>query len=535
MAHPDSTPEARRKTEEQAAEMAEPEAEVKPQAPHEPGAAAAQQWLTLARMRFAPPPVRTLAWREASRLHALDDAARSRAERDPLENTETRLPADETVRMPALWITELYTPTTVGNLLGGLRPFALNELGRPQGLGILHWVHQARRAGGFSYRCLPTVYDKRRSAGRFVGDGLLDRLPPGIDAVDATLYAVTSSVTALVACFQLDADAAEELGRILNRDASTRVIRHYDGLYATSRPFWQKWRDIESWRGGVREGAAAWLARHMPGFFHSVGAQPPTLELLLTDQHRPWDENAARLQWLDLLDLEGWDGYWRCEQVPGLRLRERMTMREGLQVHHLATLASTRAAFLEAFPGSGHGYGTDDLQAAVRMMSHHACDLSVRWALSALVREVDQQLSGLTDRAATASTGFGAARKLAKIHKDVIRIGLNGQVVVNDLLRLANGRSLWSYGVLDFTMVPPPNLPMDETEVQMETATLLSTLRERQVHDGRRLTEIEAKVRELLGIGADLRAASLNLNIQWIVALLALISIGIAVWAAVKH
>lgn len=533
MAQPESTPDPRRKPEEQAAGVAEPEAEGEREAPHEPGAAAAQQWLTLARMRFAPATLRTLAWREASRLHAHDDA-RSRAERDPLENAETSLPADEDVRMPALWITELYTPTTVDNLLAGLRPFALKELGRPKGLDVLHWVHQARRSGGFSYRHLLPVYDKRRSTSRFVGDGLFDRLPAGIDAVDATLYAVTSSVTALVACFQLEADAAQEIGQILNRDVSTRVVRHHDGLYTASSPFWLKWREIEAWRGGVRRDAAAWLARRMPGFFHSVGAPPPTLELLLTDQYRPWDENAVRHQWLDLLDLEGWDGYWQCAQVPGLRLRERMTMREGLQVHHLATLASTRAEFLEAFRGSSHVDGTDELEAATHVMRHHACDLSVRWALSAMVREVDQQLSALTDRAATASAGFGAARKLAKIHKDVIRIGLNGQVVVNDLVRLANGRGLWSYGVLDFTRVPPANLPADETGVQMEKATLLSTLRERQVHDGRRLTQTEANVRELLGIGADLRAASLNLNIQWIVVVLAVGSLAVALWALLK-
>jgi hypothetical protein len=525
MAQPESAPDPCRKPEEQAAE---------PAAAPRPGAAAAQQWLALARMGFMPAPVRRLAWREATRLHAQDDA-RSSAERDGRENTETRLPADENVRMPALWITELYTPTTVHGLLDGLRPFALKEPGQPAGLGIMHWVHQARRGGGFSDRRLPRVYDKRRSAGRFVGDGLLDRLPPGIDTVDVTLYAVTSSVTALVAYFQLDADAAQGLGQILNRDVPTRVTRYHGGMYVASSPFWLKWREIEAWRGGLREAAAAWLAQRLPGFFHSVGAQLPTLELLLTERQRPWDENAVREQWLDLLDLKEFDGYWRCEQVPGLRLRERMTMREGLQVHHLATLASTRAEFLEAFPGSSHGYGTDDLQAAVRMMRHHASDLSVRWALSAMVREVDQQLSALTDRAASASAGFGAARKLAKIHKDVVRIGLNGQVVVNDLLRLANGRGLWSYNVLDFTQVPPAYLPADETQAQMETATLLSTLRERQVHDGRRLTEIEADVRELLGIGADLRAASLNLNIQWIVALLALVSIGIAVWAAVKN
>jgi len=68
----------------------------------------------------------------------------------------------------------------------------------------------------------------------------------------------------------------------------------------------------------------------------------------------------------------------------------------------------------------------------------------------------------------------------------------------------------------------------------MEKATLLSTLRERQLQDGGRLTETEADVRELLGIGADLRAASLNLNIQWTVALLALGSLAVAVWALLK-
>ena len=42
-------------------------------------------------------------------------------DRDPEENTRGRLPDDEGVQLPGIWVAELYTPSTVGGLLNGIK------------------------------------------------------------------------------------------------------------------------------------------------------------------------------------------------------------------------------------------------------------------------------------------------------------------------------------------------------------------------------------------------------------------------------
>ena len=41
--------------------------------------------------------------------------------RDPQENQEGRLPEQEAVALAAVWVSELYTPSTVGGLLSGIK------------------------------------------------------------------------------------------------------------------------------------------------------------------------------------------------------------------------------------------------------------------------------------------------------------------------------------------------------------------------------------------------------------------------------
>lgn len=503
--------------------------------PDSPDAASAgapdRLWTAIGQARFSPPALRTLAWRRVSRAWATEHAAAS-ADRDAEESNACRLPPDEHVRMPALWITELYTPTTVANLIKGVRKLTAPLPKLTAFDDIEQWVREQRRRGeAGAWRTVPTIVS--RDSEYLPGTCLRDRLPAGVTSIDLTLHTVTTSVTAVVACFGLGAEASGSLEKILNQDVSSRVVRQANKLYSTTDPYWQKLRAVEDRRAGVRSEAEAWLADRIPGFFHAGSGQLPTIELLLTDHHRPWQSEPAgtqRARWLDLLDLEGWTGHWQGQNIAAMRLRERAIIREGRDIRHLTTLAALRSE-LPTFPG----YGGSELDGSLHLLQEPVGALSVRWALSALVREVDEQLSALTDRAATASMGFGAARKLGRIHRDVIRIGLDGQVVINDVTRAAGDQRWWEYNVPDFTFVPPPGISPGNAEAQASETTLLSELRKNQRHDGERLTETEADLRELLGVGADLRAASLNLSLQWWVAILTVITLVVTLGPVIDH
>ena len=58
--------------------------------------------------------------------------------------------------MPVVWLTELYTPTTLDGLLSGLASLMARAGDQdPMRGDIVEWVKDARRQGGGSWRMLP--------------------------------------------------------------------------------------------------------------------------------------------------------------------------------------------------------------------------------------------------------------------------------------------------------------------------------------------------------------------------------------------
>lgn len=74
-------------------------------------------WLQRAATKL--PQYRRLVWYRESRRRTLEVRSFWR-DRDPSENAAGRLPDDERIEVPAIWVTELYTPSTVRGLLDGI-------------------------------------------------------------------------------------------------------------------------------------------------------------------------------------------------------------------------------------------------------------------------------------------------------------------------------------------------------------------------------------------------------------------------------
>jgi hypothetical protein len=120
-----------------------------------------QRWWALTRVRLLPPFMKRYARRRVDTIaarHAVGYFGR----RDHADNQDTRIPQGEEVLVPAIWLTELYTPTTLAGLLDGLPPF----LAKAQDMGrdredLAEWVRAARRRGGGAWQMLPYVSPPR--------------------------------------------------------------------------------------------------------------------------------------------------------------------------------------------------------------------------------------------------------------------------------------------------------------------------------------------------------------------------------------
>jgi hypothetical protein len=225
-----------------------------------------------------------------------------------------------------------------------------------------------------------------------------------------------------------------------------------------------------------------------------------------------------------MLDLSGSHGYWQCATTPSLRLQERRDsgLRPGQR--HRLVLAGLEQEFI-ADRASGTG-GSHSLPEAVYLLGLSVTGLLVRWSLTALIRELEEQLAGIQDVADQASRNR-SPRALADIQRLLLQTGIDSRIVVNDIVRYAQD-PWWKHGVLDFTEAVPPDL-QGKAE---PTASLAEFLRQGQITDGQQVSRLETDLREVLSTSAELTSASENLRLQRMVVWLTVIAVIAAIVAA---
>ena len=176
-----------------------------------------QRWAAVAFSRRQVPGFIRRYARRRFMLAEAREVERTAGARDADDNRDTRIPDGEQVRVPAVWLTELYTPTTLGGLVNRLPSvMAKARYQHPERGDIVQWLQDARRGGGGAWAVLPNVTSV--DAGIRTSDWIIDNLPEQVASVTWGIYALTSTVTAVTALFRLKDDHATELQRIVDQD-----------------------------------------------------------------------------------------------------------------------------------------------------------------------------------------------------------------------------------------------------------------------------------------------------------------------------
>ena len=489
---------------------------------------AEQRWAALVFRSHAPGFMKRYARRRMDVIAARDTVRYFRS-RDLTANEETRIPNGERVCLPVIWLTELYTPTTLVGLLDGLeRWLAKSEDVHSDSGDLTELVRRARRRGGGAWQVLPYVFPPDSELS-WPG-GIIDTLPEGVAFARLSISTLTSTITAVTAAFRLDEGCSERLVRIINQDKWTRTELLSKGGFTIRDVRWQKYQAANAWRAQVRDEAARWLAERLPGSFHRLApGQLPTIELLLTERQPPWEELAEGVPrtrgWPELLDLEGIHGYWQCTSQNSLRLRERRFHVGRSGQRHIFTLAALRQDFIETST-----YPSRQTKTINEVLFYF--DLTIMsfvnsWALTALLRELEEQLTvtrDLTERASSKRS----PQAITRVQRQLIRTGMDSQIVAADISRYAESELADRRPDLDFTEV----LPSAIAQRIMPQESLAETLLKGQIDQGRRVTRAESDMRDLLNTSAQLAAAAENLRLQRRVWWLAFFSLLVAIVAA---
>lgn len=329
-------------------------------------------------------------------MNSLDDAEVEYGRvRDPRINAITTPPVDESIRLPALWVIEAFTPAVSHRLEEGARKLQSDYDQSGAQPDFVARISQMRRsAAGGGWLNLGYIAPPPRARGVLLH--LAADVPDGVHAVRASLVQPFPSTTILCCQFLLEGQLASSLEEPLREQYKTISETVGQGRITFSTVEQQKERAVALAREYVRSVCTEWLSRYFPGFFWSASGERsmPTCELLLLSQEASFgglSMSLANPGFLQMLSLQQPPDLWECKELSGL----------WLQVHEGAGSHPARAAILGNVKSALAG---EDIQAYGRtredQIVHWLQDLDqtlATWALGLISRELIAQLATFRD------------------------------------------------------------------------------------------------------------------------------------------
>jgi hypothetical protein len=474
-------------------------------------------------------PFRRWSWYRKMRRQALDDTRYWR-ERDPSENARGRLPDGERVELPVIWVTELYTPSTVPGLLGGISNLGW-EYGRGRDDSLAKWmsdVREGRRAGWTSLGLVSppdnSHFMRERTA----------PLPKGVTAALPILMSVTPSLTALVMAFLMSDESAGALDAPLRAYYSTRSERdplfrrrHIIPYVLWNRPIRFGRRiyhpdlirrdEVRSRLQELEHHCIAWVAKRMPGVFASGlrGARFPTAVLLVTEMTAPLSDEARAMRAFEGLSIDRDYDAWESAEWPGGRL----ALPRSWDDEDLRLVFACRRR--DAFPNrSGYADPSSNWTIAQRA-DDRVRGLLSRWALTCMLDGYHRVLAALRDKAATRHS-YRPVRDL-KALRSLARTQLYDIVTsAQEIEEFVDSEWAYRYDVVGMQYVHT---------VRGKRPDLVQNLRSSQGSRARLLQRESTLLQSTLSISSEVTQTICNIRIQRLVVLLTIISIGIALAA----
>jgi len=449
-------------------------------------------------------------------------------ERDPEENAQGRLPEDEHIQVPAIWVVELYTPSTVAGLLAGITDLGW-EYGRSRSDSLAKWMSDVREGRGAGWTSLGLVSPPKDP--HFMRERTA-LLPEGVSAALPVLMSVTPSVTAFVVAFLMEDDTADLLDEPLRASFSTAtrrdplfrpwhvvryVFRNGSARFGHSvhSPDMIRRDRIQSSMRELESGCIDWVRGHLPGAFALAGSTLPTAALFVTEKVPPLSEEARDIRAFDGLAIDRNYDAWESDEWPRARfVLPRLWDGEGSRL----VFACRRR---DAFPDrTGYPDPSSNWSIAQRA-DDYVRGLLSRWSLTCLLDGYHERLSALRDRTAR-DGGYRPVHDLKQL-RSLARTELYDiAACAQEIEEFVESDQAYRHGVLKMTYA---------REVRGERLDLLASLQSSQGMRAQQVQRESGLLQSTLSTSNDLSQTISNIRIQRLVVLLAVVSTAIALWA----
>jgi len=378
-------------------------------------------------------------------------------DKDPAENKKGKLPDDENIQLPAIWVSELYTPSKVEKLLTGIQKLDWDK-DRIGQKSLIQWMSEARQGRTAGWTSLGLVSSPEDE--HFMRDRVA-QLPPGVTAALPILLTLTPSITAIVIAFIFDEETANALNAPLSAYYSTTTTPSHDQsiwrilsyiLFNKSMGFGRKISMPDARReemtrdklSRIERHCIDWVHQNLPGVFASdlKAYKSPTAILLLTEKVDPLTKEARDVRALQGLSLNHDFDAWTNNEWSGIRIALPSSWKdEGGRL----TFACLRSSSFEKHDGYQNPHSNWTIA--------HRSDkliqgLLSRWAITCLLDGYKQQLGVMRDRTANPRK-YRVVKDLKQLRNLVRTTMYDVTIVAQDLGLLLNNSHRYKHNVIE--------------------------------------------------------------------------------------
>lgn len=316
-----------------------------------------------------------------------------------------QVPATDHVRVPSLFIVELFAPSGKANLERAIKRnrWHTKQL-RMFGRHYMPTPDEARTGDRWSWWNLGEVV--RRGSDVIAGDAVRREMPHEFDRVDLKALQIGQGITAVMAKFDLNDAAISRLDEAWHRQYQPEM---YWGKWggAWPRPLdpdFVAFRRVQEERGRLHDAARQWFSSKWPGFFATNGQPQPLLDVVLFDEISAYPktrptmgvEGAVRA-----LGLPHTVYVQRSPKLPAMTLGER-DVRSDSDMEHRRTWAlwGNRAEIVEGLSHLLEYYGSGQSDRAIAHCVHDAIeDYFLRLSISEMLGVCDGRYASMRDDA----------------------------------------------------------------------------------------------------------------------------------------
>lgn len=438
------------------------------------------------------------------------------------------VPPTDHVRIPSLFIVELFTPSVTENLDRAIKRnrWDTKRL-RMYGRHYMPTLDEARSGDRWPWWNLGEVV--RRGSSVMVGDAVRRKMPKEFDRVELKALQIGQGITAVMAKFDLNDAAISRLDEAWHRDYQPEM-------------FWGKWggewprpltpdfvalRRVQEERGRLHDAARQWFCTKWPGFFASNGQPQPLLDVVLLDEISAYPttrppqgiEGAIRA-----LGLPHTVYVQRSTKFPAMTLGERESRSDSdVEDRRTWALWGNRSEILEGLATTltSHGYGQSDSSIA-HYVQNAIEDYFLRLSISEMLDVCDGRYASMRD----------AARQhgqLERLRASLLTLSIDMSSIDRDIRAYNMGG--WQRDHAQFFFEDSPYLVAEAAKHggrSRESINMNAHLLDEQTRMLETLRAADDDYRGILTAAASLTASLRSIRMARTATLVAMVSFGVA-------